>query len=161
MVTTRRSTKIGESKERIIAKNKKDKPCHTHCVEARVFPSELKAAAIVDLGGGPRPQYLEDKWCSDSASTLHVHERYHQLQLVISNRQGTRNIKEQKVPWNKTLSSVFHRFDVGGISIPSTFTPPFPWHKLWSWWHFPLDQQIKYAPPPKQQNSQNQGFRGI
>lgn len=41
----------------------------THCVEARVFPSGLKAAAIVDLGGG-RGQYLADKWRKDSASTL-------------------------------------------------------------------------------------------
>lgn len=43
-----------------------------HCVEASVFPSELKAAAIVDLGGGDSGQYLGFKCCNDSASTLNT-----------------------------------------------------------------------------------------
>lgn len=41
-----------------------------YCVEARVFPSGLKAAAIVDLGGGTKGQYFADKCLSDSASAL-------------------------------------------------------------------------------------------
>ena len=39
-------------------------------MEASVFPSGLNAAAIVDLGGGIRGQYLADKCCNESASTL-------------------------------------------------------------------------------------------
>ena len=42
----------------------------TYCVEARVFPSGLNAAAMVDLGGGTKGQYLADKFRKDSASTL-------------------------------------------------------------------------------------------
>lgn len=42
----------------------------TNCVDASVFPSGLKAAAIVDLGGGCRGQYLADKCSNDFASTL-------------------------------------------------------------------------------------------
>jgi hypothetical protein len=34
---------------------------YTYCVDASVFPSGLKAAAIVDLGGGKRGQYLADQ----------------------------------------------------------------------------------------------------
>lgn len=44
----------------------------THWVEANIFPSGLKAAAIVDLGGGKSGQYLADKYLNDSASTLKV-----------------------------------------------------------------------------------------
>ena len=40
------------------------------CVEASVFPSGLNVVAIVDLGGGIRGQYLADKYCDESASTL-------------------------------------------------------------------------------------------
>lgn len=42
----------------------------SYWVEARVFPSGPNAAAMVDLGGGSRGQYLADKCCNDSASTL-------------------------------------------------------------------------------------------
>lgn len=42
----------------------------SYWVEARVFPSGPKAAAMVDLGGGSNGQYLAPKCCNDSASTL-------------------------------------------------------------------------------------------
>lgn len=42
----------------------------THWVEASVLPSGLKAAAIVDLGGGNSGQYFADKCRNVSASTL-------------------------------------------------------------------------------------------
>lgn len=42
----------------------------SYWVEARVFPSGPNAAAMVDLGGGSKGQYLADKCCNDSASTL-------------------------------------------------------------------------------------------
>lgn len=42
----------------------------TNCVEASVLPSGLKAAAIVDLGGGNSGQYLADRCRNVSASTL-------------------------------------------------------------------------------------------
>lgn len=35
-----------------------------------VLPSELKAAAIVDLGAGTNGQYWADKWSNDCDSTL-------------------------------------------------------------------------------------------
>lgn len=44
----------------------------TYCVDASIFPSGLKAAAIVDLGGGSKGQYLADKCSKDSASTLKI-----------------------------------------------------------------------------------------
>lgn len=46
-------------------------PHETQCVEARFFPSELKAAAIVEFGGSPREQYFADKCCNGSPSTFH------------------------------------------------------------------------------------------
>lgn len=55
--------KSGEEKENIHT-------CTTYWVEASVLPSGLKAAAIVDLGGGSRGQYLPDKCCKDSSSAL-------------------------------------------------------------------------------------------
>ena len=42
----------------------------SNCVDASVFPSGLKAAAIVDLGGGCRGQYLADICSNDPDSTL-------------------------------------------------------------------------------------------
>lgn len=42
----------------------------TYWVEASVLPSGLNAAAIVDLGGGTRGQYLPDKCCKDASSAL-------------------------------------------------------------------------------------------
>ena len=51
-------------------KEKKIQEQVTHCVEASVFPSGLKAAAIVDLGGGNNGQYFAEKCRNDSASTL-------------------------------------------------------------------------------------------
>jgi hypothetical protein len=39
-------------------------------VDASVFPSELNAAAIVDLGGGIRGQYFADQRCKDCDSAL-------------------------------------------------------------------------------------------
>ncbi len=42
----------------------------SHCVEASALPSGLKAAAIVDLGGGTNGQYFADKCRNVSASTL-------------------------------------------------------------------------------------------
>jgi len=72
MITTKRNKtkKQWESKGKK-TKNKTYALHDTHCVEARVCPSVLKAAAIVDLGGAPRGQYFADKCCNDSASTLH------------------------------------------------------------------------------------------
>lgn len=57
-------------KKREREEEKEKEKASTHCVDARVFPSWLKAAAIVDLGGGTRGQYLADKCRNDSASTL-------------------------------------------------------------------------------------------
>jgi hypothetical protein len=39
-------------------------------VEARVLPSGLKAAAIVERGAGSRVQYFAVQWRKDSASNL-------------------------------------------------------------------------------------------
>ena len=39
-------------------------------MDASVFPSELNAAAIVDLGGGIRGQYFADQRCRDCDSAL-------------------------------------------------------------------------------------------
>jgi len=41
-------------------------------VDASVFPSGLKAAAIVDRGGGKRGQYLADQRCRDCDSALYT-----------------------------------------------------------------------------------------
>jgi len=51
---------------------KRRKTTATYCVEARIFPSGLNAAAIVDRGAGNKGQYLADKCCNDSASTLEI-----------------------------------------------------------------------------------------
>lgn len=42
----------------------------SYWVEASLFPSGLKAAAMVDLGGGKSLQYLAERYLSDSDSTL-------------------------------------------------------------------------------------------
>lgn len=63
-------------------------PSDTHCVEARILPSVLKAAAIVDLGGGPREQYFADKCCNDSASTLHARNINYNENLKQGSKQG-------------------------------------------------------------------------
>lgn len=47
-----------------------DREKESNCVDASVFPSGLKAAAIVDLGGGCRGQYVADICNNDPASTL-------------------------------------------------------------------------------------------
>lgn len=41
-------------------------------MDASVFPSGLKAAAIVDLGGGKRGQYLAVQRCRDCDSALYT-----------------------------------------------------------------------------------------
>ena len=50
--------------------NKNAQTNTTYWVEASVLPSGLNAAAIVDLGGGTRGQYLPDKRCKDASSAL-------------------------------------------------------------------------------------------
>jgi hypothetical protein len=42
----------------------------TYWVEARVLPSGLKAAAIVERGVGSRVQYFAAQWRKDSVSNL-------------------------------------------------------------------------------------------
>lgn len=69
----------------------------THCVEARILPSVLKAAAIVDLGGGPRGQYFADKCCNDSASTLHARNINHNENLKKGSKQGPLQQRDKKL----------------------------------------------------------------
>jgi hypothetical protein len=41
-------------------------------VDASVFPSELKAIAIVDLGGGKREKNMASQQCRDCDSALYT-----------------------------------------------------------------------------------------
>jgi hypothetical protein len=68
-----KSTQKFNHKESVIQiGTREENPIATYCVEARIFPSGLNAAAIVDRGAGNKGQYLADKCCNDSASTLEI-----------------------------------------------------------------------------------------
>jgi hypothetical protein len=57
----------------------------TYWVEASVFPSGLKAAAMVDLGGGKSGQYLAEKCLSDSDS---AHDTRLCLEILATSHLG-------------------------------------------------------------------------
>lgn len=78
----------------VVCNYQRTKKQTTHCVEARVFPSGLNAAAMVDLGGGIKGQYLADKCRNDSASTLKSSKDVPRTQHIpIEMRTGKYNIK--------------------------------------------------------------------
>ena len=54
----------------VVNGGKKKRQAAINCVEARVLPSGLNAAAMVDRGGGNNGQYLADKCLNESASAL-------------------------------------------------------------------------------------------
>lgn len=71
----------------------------TYWVEARIFPSGLNAAAIVDLGDGVNEQYLADKHPKDWASTLYKQINWKHNTIVNFTYNSISNI-------NKTLGSI-------------------------------------------------------
>lgn len=69
-----------------------DKDKGTYWVDASHFPSELNAAAIVDLGGGKRGQYFAEKFLKESASTL----RNSVQQMLVLNARAMTSVNNKK-----------------------------------------------------------------
>ncbi len=61
-------------------------------MEARVLPSGLKAAAIVERGAGSRVQYFAVQWRRDSASNL-MEDQTHRDTILSPNNMSDNNVK--------------------------------------------------------------------